>query len=72
LAAPAVAQSDGDGALGVVLADDEAVQLGDDFAGGVGASIGRSVLRKKLLFLKKKKQKDFSSNCARRERAKSG
>ena len=30
---PAVAQRDGDGALGVVLADDEAVELGDDFAG---------------------------------------
>ena len=33
LASPAVAQRDGDGALGVGLADDEAVQLGDDFAG---------------------------------------
>ena len=33
LAPPAVAQRDGDGALGVGLADDEAVQLGDDFAG---------------------------------------
>ena len=32
-AAPAVAQRDRDGALGVVLADDEAVELGDDFAG---------------------------------------
>ena len=32
LAAPAVAQRDGDGALGVVLADDEAVELGDDLA----------------------------------------
>ena len=31
--APAVAQRDGDGALGVVLADDEAVEFGDDFAG---------------------------------------
>ena len=31
---PAVAQRDRDGALGVVLADDEAVELGDDFAGG--------------------------------------
>ena len=33
LAAPAVAQRDGDGALGVVLADDVAVELGDDLAG---------------------------------------
>ena len=38
LAAPAVAQRDGDGALGVVLADDVAVEFGNDFArreGGV-------------------------------------
>ena len=34
LPAPAVAQRDGDGALGVVLADDVAVELGDDFARG--------------------------------------
>ena len=34
LAAPAVAQRDGDGALGVVLADDVAVELGDDLARG--------------------------------------
>ncbi|MNS71559.1 hypothetical protein D3C72_1049330 [compost metagenome] len=33
LAAPAVAQGHGHGALGVVLADDEAIQFGDDFAG---------------------------------------
>ena len=33
-AAPAVAQSNGDGALGVVLADDEAVEFGNDFARG--------------------------------------
>ncbi len=32
-AAPAVAQRDRDRALGVGLADDEAVELGDDFAG---------------------------------------
>ena len=32
LAPPAVAQRDGDRALGVVLADDVAVELGDDFA----------------------------------------
>ncbi len=32
-APPAVAQRDGDGALGVMLADDEAVELGNDFAG---------------------------------------
>ena len=31
--APAVAQRDGDGALGVGLSDNEAVELGDDFAG---------------------------------------
>ena len=34
LAPPAVAQRDGDGALGVLLADDVAVELGDDLAGG--------------------------------------
>ena len=34
LAPPAVAQRHGDGALGVGLADDEAVELGDDLAGG--------------------------------------
>ncbi len=39
LAAPAVAQRNGHGALGVVLADDEAVQLGDDFAGGKGGHV---------------------------------
>jgi hypothetical protein len=38
LAPPAVAQRDGDGALGVLLADDEAVEFGDDFA---GAEIGQ-------------------------------
>ena len=32
LAPPAIAQGDGDGALGVVLADDVAVEFGDDFA----------------------------------------
>ena len=32
-AAPAVAQGNGDGALGIVLAHDVAVELGDDFAG---------------------------------------
>ena len=34
LPAPAIAESDGDGALGVALADDVAVELGDDLAGG--------------------------------------
>ena len=34
---PAVAQSDGDGALGVVLSDDVPVELGDDFARGEGS-----------------------------------
>jgi len=33
-AAPAVAQRDRDRALGVGLADDEAVEFGDDFTGG--------------------------------------
>ena len=32
-AAPAVSQRDRNGALGVALADDEAVEFGDDFAG---------------------------------------
>ena len=39
--APAVPQRDGDRALGVVLADDETVEFGNDFAGGeVGHSHG--------------------------------
>jgi hypothetical protein len=33
-AAPAIAQGDGDRALGRVLADDEAVEFGNDLAGG--------------------------------------
>ena len=33
-AAPAVAQRDGDRALGIGLADDETVEFGDDFTGG--------------------------------------
>ncbi len=33
LAAPAIAQRNGDGALGVVLADNEAVEFRDDFTG---------------------------------------
>ena len=36
---PAVAQRDGDRALGVVLADDEAVEFGDDFAGREGGHV---------------------------------
>jgi hypothetical protein len=36
LAAPAVAQRDGHGALGAGLAHDVVVQLGDDFLGGHG------------------------------------
>src|SRR5207344_515828 len=32
--APAVAQRNGDGTLGVLLADDVLVEFGDDFAGG--------------------------------------
>ena len=38
---PAVAQRDGDGALGVGLADDEAVEFGNDFARG---EVGHGVL----------------------------
>src|SRR5262245_3231262 len=34
LPAPAIAERDGDGALGVALTDDVAVELGDDLAGG--------------------------------------
>ena len=33
LAPPAVAQRNGDGALGILLADDVTVELGNDFAG---------------------------------------
>ena len=36
LPAPAVAQGNGDGAFGILLADDVAVQLGDDFLRGHG------------------------------------
>ena len=39
LAAPAVAQRHRDGALGVGLADDVAVELGDDLARGEGLGI---------------------------------
>src|SRR5690606_29208631 len=42
LAPPAVAERDGDGALGVILADDVAVELGNDLA---GAECGHDVLR---------------------------
>jgi hypothetical protein len=48
LAAPAVAQRDGHGALGVLLADDVAVELGDDLLGGHGRHGG---LRGKKRFL---------------------
>ena len=49
LPAPAVAQRNRNGALGILLADDEAIQLRDDFAGGKGGhnamlSITRLVL----------------------------
>ena len=40
LAPPAVAQRDGDGALGVVLADDVAVEFGDDLARREGGHRG--------------------------------
>jgi hypothetical protein len=39
-AAPAVAQGDRDGPLGGVLADDEAVELGDDLARGEAGHLG--------------------------------
>ena len=39
-APPAVAKGDGDGALGLVLADDEAIQLGNDLSGAEGGGIG--------------------------------
>ncbi|MCY1175258.1 hypothetical protein D9M73_154890 [compost metagenome] len=38
-AAPAVAQGNGDGALGIVLADDVAVEFVDDFTGSHGHNI---------------------------------
>jgi hypothetical protein len=44
LAAPAVPERHGDGALGVVLADDEAVQLGDDLARAERARLARGGL----------------------------
>ena len=43
LAAPAVAQRDRDRALGGLLADDEAVELGDDLARGQSAHAGNSM-----------------------------
>ena len=48
LPAPAVAQRDGDGALGVVLADDEAVEFGDDLAGGKAGHWAGGAIRVKL------------------------
>ena len=42
---PAVAQRDGDRALGVGLADDEAVELGDDFARGKVGHASRTIRR---------------------------
>src|SRR5262249_5203666 len=45
LAAPAVAQRNGDGALGVALADDVAIELGNDLAWGkAGHAITTSTL----------------------------
>ena len=41
-AAPAVTQRNGDGAFGIVLADDMAIEFVDDFAGGHGHSSWRS------------------------------
>ena len=40
--APAVTQRDGDGALGIVLADDVAIEFVDDFTGSHGHSNWRS------------------------------
>ena len=39
-AAPAIAQGDGDGLLGLGVADNEAVEFGDDFAGGKFSHVG--------------------------------
>ena len=48
--APAVAQRDRDRALGVALADDEAVEFGDDFAGGkVGHAFNVSTVTLRLV-----------------------
>jgi len=44
LAPPAVAQGHGHGALGVLLADDEAVQFRHDFAGGEVGHISLTVV----------------------------
>ncbi|ESW95109.1 hypothetical protein X769_30495 [Mesorhizobium sp. LSJC268A00] len=41
LAAPAIAQGNGHGALGVLLADDEAVEFRNDFTGREGGHITR-------------------------------
>ncbi len=40
--APAVTQGDGNGALGIVLADDMAIEFMDDFAGSHGHNVWRS------------------------------
>jgi len=48
LPAPAVAERDRDRALGVVLADDEAVELGDDLARAEGGGLGRGEARPRL------------------------
>jgi hypothetical protein len=48
-AAPAVAQGDGDGALGLVLADDVAVELADDLAGGQFGHQSSSMTRLRLV-----------------------
>src|SRR4029078_4324675 len=44
LPAPAIAQGNGDGALGVALADDVPVKFGHDLAGGDGAHLLESSL----------------------------
>ncbi len=49
LAAPAVAQSHRDGALGVALADDVAVQFGDDLARGEGRAHRDSTVTSRLV-----------------------
>ena len=51
LATPAVAERDRNGALGVVLADDEAVELGDDLSRRIGRNFHQMVSTMTLLFV---------------------
>ena len=61
LAAPAVAQRNRHGALGLVLADDVAVELGDDLAGG---KCGH-----KLYLQRSRKRQSLRKKCVIRRRA---